>query len=100
MSTMRVGVILNGSEALACYRNGVGDAAAWPKPIPDGCNTAWERFADADGRPALLIRQSGFRRQRGEPEVNGMSVLVALDGTGESAYAALEAFVAQMLDSP
>jgi hypothetical protein len=44
-----------------------------------------------------VIRQGGFKRAHGEGEVNGISVLVALDAQGEEAYQALERFVAQML---
>lgn len=98
MSALKIGVIINGAEALQSWRDGVRDQTAWPREIPDGCNTAWERFADADGRPALVIRQRGFKRGHGEGEVNGLSVMIALDATGEAAYASLEAFAAQMLE--
>jgi hypothetical protein len=95
--SIKVGVIINGAEALQAWRDGTGDRAAWPREIPEGCNTAWDRFTDAEGRPALVIRQSGFKRGRGEAEVNGISVLVALDAQGEAAYQSLETIVSQML---
>jgi hypothetical protein len=46
-----------------------------------------------------MIRQSGFKRRRGEAEVNGMMVLVALDADGEAGFQALEKFVADFLAS-
>ena len=97
-TTIKIGAIIDGADALQAYREGKGQSPlAWPKLIPAGCNTAWVRFEDAQGRPALVIRQSGFKRARGEGEVNGISVLVALDAQGEAAYQALEKFVATML---
>jgi hypothetical protein len=97
-TTIRVGAIIDGADALQTYREGAGMAPlAWPPEIPAGGNTAWWRFETGDGRPALVIRQGGFKRAHGEGEVNGISVLVALDAQGEEAYQALERFVAQML---
>jgi len=98
MSTIKIGAIIDGADALQAYREGLGQyPLSWPPATPAGCNTAWWRFETGDGRPALVIRQGGFKRAHGEGEVNGISVLVALDGHGEDAYQALERFVAQML---
>lgn len=94
---IRIGTIINSTEALDMYRDAVGDPLAWPPPIPDGCNTFWSRFTTADGRPAIIIQQRGFKRRRGEGEVNGFSVVIALDMDGEAAFRALDEFVAAML---
>lgn len=74
---MKFGISTNHEESLAAYR-----AAGFSFPtIPKGKNTVWYHFTTAEGRPAVIVNQSGFAQMAGDDEnpVNGCSLVVVLD---------------------
>jgi hypothetical protein len=75
---MKIGVTLKSSEALDIYQAATGKR---PPETPAGCNTCTTEFVTADGLPAVIVRQSGFKRVETDPleEVNGLMAIVALD---------------------
>ena len=69
--------------------------------IPPGKNTVWHHFTLPDGSPAVLVNQSGLipTAADNEEQVNGCSLIVALDAPSEdAARAALEAALADLLE--
>jgi hypothetical protein len=93
---MLISIEIDSRRAIALWRQ----AGGGPLPaFPDGANTLWRHFL-CRGRPALLVRQRGFRRRPEEApadEAGGCTVAVAMDGEPDAARAGLEAWVQQML---
>jgi hypothetical protein len=95
---MKCGVEIDHRKAIAMYR-AVKGSGAYPR-IPEGCNTNWEHFTTVEGQPAIIINQRGFERRPtdGHEQINGCSVVVALDATDEAqARTMLDTWAAQMM---
>jgi len=94
---MKIGITIKHDESLQILK----DAGVNPPRIPKGKNTSWKHFKTVDGLQALVVNQSGGvpTAQDNEEEVNGLSVLVAIDAPDiATAQATLEREVIRMLE--
>jgi hypothetical protein len=96
---MQLGTIIDHKQSLAAYT-----AAGFAFPsIPSGKNTIWHHFETAEGDHAVIINQRGQApiASDDEQEVNGCSLLVAIDPPDAvTARATLERAVRELLELP